>query len=48
VKRYLTQFLKRKTFNWSWLIIQRFNPLSSWWETWWQAGGHDAEEIAET
>ena len=23
------------TFNWVWLTVQKFSPLSSWWETWW-------------
>jgi hypothetical protein len=34
--------LKRKTFNWGWLTVQRFSPLSSWREAWQHAGRHGA------
>ena len=28
------------------LRFQRFSPLSSWWEVWWQASRHGAAEVA--
>jgi hypothetical protein len=29
------------------LRVQRFSPLSSWWEAWQHAGGHGVEEDAQ-
>jgi hypothetical protein len=30
------------------LMVQRFNPLSSWWEAWHHTGGQGAGKIAES
>ena len=38
------QLLPKKTFNWSWLTVQRFSSLSSQREAWRCAGRHGAGE----
>jgi hypothetical protein len=38
----------RKSFNWSWLTVQRFSPLSSLWEAWWHTGRLGVGEVAES
>ena len=38
---------KEKYFNWGWLTVQRFSPLSGQ-EAWRHAGGHGAREVAKS
>ena len=37
-----------KTFNSGWLTIERFSPLSAWWEARKHAGRHGAGEVPES
>ena len=43
-----TAILIQETFNWGWLTVQTFSPLSSWQQTWWHTGRHGAGEGAES
>jgi hypothetical protein len=38
----VTETLKNEIFNWGWLTVQMFSPLSSWLEASWHAGRHGA------
>jgi hypothetical protein len=29
---------KEEIFNWSWLIVQKFNPFLPWWKIWQHTG----------
>jgi hypothetical protein len=41
------QLYNEKHFTGAGLQVQRFRPLSSWWEAWWHVGRHGAVEKAE-
>jgi hypothetical protein len=43
-----TATLRKETFNWGLLTVQRFRLLSSWWEAWWHAGRHGAGEVTQS
>lgn len=37
--------MSKETFNWGWLIVQRFRgSLSSWWKPWWRAVDMELEK----
>lgn len=43
----MATFIK-KSFNWIWLTVQRFSPLSSLWEAWQHTGRLGAGDVAES
>lgn len=44
----MTLSTHKEDFSWGWFTLQRFRPLSSWKEAWWNMGRHGTGEEVES
>lgn len=43
----MTLSTHKENFSWGWFTLQRFRPLSSWKEAWWNMGRHGVLHLDE-